>query len=109
MEYLMDSMDSIWNNLGKVKTSIATLSLLLVCTVVVGVVERWLQEVVVGGSGSNTCAYEGGRKGSNRLEKLPVLEDEQVTCWFRVGLLDLETMVKLYSWPSSPPLSHFLK
>jgi len=52
--------------------------------------------VVVGGSGGDACAYEGGRKGSNRLEKLPVLEYEQVTCWFRVGLLDLETMVKLY-------------
>ena len=64
------------------------------CTVVIGAVKRWLQEVVVGGSG-NTCAYEGGRKGSNRHEKLPVLEYEQVTCWFRVGLLDLETMVKL--------------
>ena len=24
-----------------------------------------------------------------------VLEYEQVTCWFRVGLLDFETMVKL--------------
>ena len=66
------------------------------CTVVVGVVKRWLWEVVVGGSGGDMCAYEGGRKGSNRLEKLPVLEYEQVTCWFRVGLLDLETMVKLY-------------
>jgi len=42
--------------------------------VVVGVVEQWLWEVVVGGSGGNACAYEGGRKGSNRLEKLPVLE-----------------------------------
>jgi len=63
--------------------------------VVVGAVEQWLWEVVVGGSGGEACAYEGGRKGSNRLEKLPVLEYEQVTCWFRVGLLDLETMVKL--------------
>ena len=69
------------------------------CTVVIGVVKQWLWEVVVGGSGGNAgnaCAYEGGRKGSNRLEKLPVLEYEQVTCWFRVGLLDVETMVKLY-------------
>ena len=32
---------------------------------------------------------EGGRKESERLEKLPVSEYEQVTCWFRVGLLDL--------------------
>jgi hypothetical protein len=31
---------------------------------------------------------EGGRKESNGLEKLPVSEYEQVTCWFRVGLLD---------------------
>ena len=65
------------------------LSLLLVCTVVIGVVKQWLWEVVVGGSGGNTCAYESGRKGSNRFKKLPVLEYEQVTCWFRVGLLDL--------------------
>ena len=77
------------------------LSLLLVCTVVVGVVKQWLWEVVVDGSGGDVCAYEGGRKGSNRLEKLPVLEYDQVTCWFRVGLLDLETMVKLSKFVES--------
>jgi len=32
---------------------------------------------------------EGGRKEGDRLEKLPVSEYEQVTCWFRAGLLDL--------------------
>jgi len=34
---------------------------------------------------------EGGRKESHKLEKLPVSEYEQVTCWFRVGLLDLKS------------------
>ena len=34
--------------------------------------------------------YEGGRKESDRLEKLPISEYEQVTCWFRVGLLNLK-------------------
>jgi hypothetical protein len=32
------------------------------------------------------------KKESDRFEKLPVSEYEQVTCWFRVGLLDLEAM-----------------
>jgi len=31
----------------------------------------------------------GGRKESDTLEKLPILEYEQAMCWFRVGLLDL--------------------
>jgi hypothetical protein len=35
---------------------------------------------------------EGGRKESERLEKLPVSEYEQVTCWFRMGFLDLEAL-----------------
>ena len=38
------------------------------------------------------CDHEGGRKESDRLEKLPVSEYEQVTCWFRVGLLDLRAL-----------------
>jgi len=36
--------------------------------------------------------YEGGRKESDRLEKLPISEYEQVTCWFRVGLLNLKAL-----------------
>jgi len=35
---------------------------------------------------------EGGRKASDGFKKLPVSEYEQVTCWFRVGLLDFKAM-----------------
>jgi len=54
--------------------------------VVVGVHSGcWGSRVMVVGGSGDTCAYEGGRKGSNRLEKLPVLEYQQVTCWFSVA------------------------
>jgi hypothetical protein len=67
--------------------------------VVVGVCSgRWGGQAMVAGGGCwwqwwrHWCAYEGGRKGRNRL---PVSEYEQLTCWFRVGLLDLVTKLKL--------------
>ena len=40
--------------------------------------------------GSSSPMCKGGRKEGGKLEKLPVSEYEQVTCWFRVGLLDLK-------------------
>ena len=50
-----------------------------------------LSKVTGGGVLCEVVDNEGGRKESNRLERLPVSEYEQVTCWFRVGLLDLKS------------------
>ena len=57
-----------------------------------GLLGMWCTCVVVEGDGVLWGVVlgknEGGRKEGDKFGKLPVSEYEQVTCWFRVGLLD---------------------
>ena len=65
--------------------------------VFVGILGMWYTCIVVKGGGVLWGIVvlgdsESGRQENDTFEKLPVWEYEQVTCWFRVGLLDFQAM-----------------